>query len=100
MTTVKLDNPITVDGTPVSELTFRPVKVRDYLAMERGGSSDFEKEVGLIANLASVTKETILELYFTDYIKIQEELKVFFHLLHKGLKAKYIAAQFCRRWWN
>ncbi|MGL9759228.1 MAG: phage tail assembly protein [Wolbachia sp.] len=80
MKTVKLDNPITVDGTPVSELTFRPVKVRDCLAMERGGSSDFEKEVGLIANLASVTKETIWELYFADYMKIQEELKFFFHL--------------------
>ncbi len=45
MTTVKLDNPITVDGTPVSELTFRPVKVRDCLAMERAGSSDFEKKL-------------------------------------------------------
>ncbi|NSM56735.1 phage tail assembly protein [Wolbachia endosymbiont of Atemnus politus] len=78
MKTVKLDNPITVEGIEVSELTFRPVKVRDCLAMERGGSSDFEKEVGLIANLALVTKETILELYFTDYIKIQEALKDFF----------------------
>ncbi|GFR17895.1 uncharacterized protein TNCT_142871 [Trichonephila clavata] len=78
MKTVKLDNPITVEGIEVSELTFRPVKVRDCLAMERAGSSDFEKEVGLIANLASVTKETILELYFADYMKIQEELKVFF----------------------
>ncbi|WP_341822290.1 phage tail assembly protein [Wolbachia endosymbiont (group A) of Clivina fossor] len=82
MTTVKLDNPITVEGIEVSELTFRPVKVRDCLAMERAGSSDFEsdfeKEVGLIANLASVTKETIWELYFADYMKIQEELKDFF----------------------
>ncbi|MDG7056558.1 MAG: phage tail assembly protein [Wolbachia endosymbiont of Penenirmus auritus] len=78
MKTVKLEHPITVDGIEVSELTFRPVKVRDCLAMERAGSSDFEKEVGLIANLALVTKETILELYFTDYIKIQEALKDFF----------------------
>ncbi|MCA7010477.1 phage tail assembly protein [Wolbachia endosymbiont of Tribolium confusum] len=78
MKTVKLDNPITVEGIEVSELTFRPVKVRDCLAMERGGSSDFEKEVGLIANLASVTKETIWELYFADYMKIQEALKDFF----------------------
>ncbi len=78
MKTVKLEHPITVDGIEVSELTFRPVKVRDCLAMEHAGSSDFEKEVGLIANLALVTKETILELYFTDYIKIQEALKDFF----------------------
>ena len=78
MTTVKLDNPITVEGIEISELTFRPVKVRDCLAMERTGGSDFEKEVGLIANLASVTKETILELYFADYMKIQEALKDFF----------------------
>ena len=78
MKTVKLDNPITVDGIEVSELTFRPVKVRDCLAMERAGGSDFEKEVALIANLGSITKETIWELYFTDYIKIQEALKGFF----------------------
>lgn len=80
MKTVKLDNPITVDGIEVSELTFRPVKVRYCLTMERAGSSDFEKEVGLIANLASVTKETIWELYFADYMKIQEELKDFFSI--------------------
>ncbi|WP_341823156.1 phage tail assembly protein [Wolbachia endosymbiont (group A) of Clivina fossor] len=78
MKTVKLDNPITVEGIEVSELTFRPVKVRDCLTMERTGGSDFEKEVGLIANLASVIKETIWELYFADYMKVQEELKDFF----------------------
>ncbi len=31
MTTVKLDNPITVDGISISELTIRRPKVRDYL---------------------------------------------------------------------
>lgn len=78
MKTVKLDNPITADGTSVSEITIRRPKVRDYLAIERIGKSDLEKEVILTANLASMPKEAIEELYLEDYVKIQEVLKDFF----------------------
>nr|WP_253308797.1 phage tail assembly protein [Rickettsia endosymbiont of Ceutorhynchus assimilis] len=78
MTTVKLDNPITVDGISVSELTIRRPKVRDYLAIERLSGSDLSKEVTLTANLTSVAKEAIEELDIADYVKIQEVLKDFF----------------------
>ncbi|WP_353279802.1 phage tail assembly protein [Wolbachia endosymbiont (group B) of Xanthorhoe designata] len=78
MTTVKLDNPITVDGISVSELTIRRPKVRDYLAIERLNGSDLSKEVTLTANLTSVAKEAIEELDIADYVKIQEVLKDFF----------------------
>ncbi len=35
MKTITLNNPITVDGISVSELTVRRPKVRDYLAIDR-----------------------------------------------------------------
>ncbi|WP_353277471.1 phage tail assembly protein [Wolbachia endosymbiont (group B) of Villa cingulata] len=78
MTTVKLDNPITVDGISVSELTIRRPKVRDYLAIERINGSDLNKEATLTANLTSVAKEAIEELDIADYVKVQEVLKDFF----------------------
>ncbi|MFP3028735.1 MAG: phage tail assembly protein [Wolbachia sp.] len=78
MTTVKLDNPIPVDGISVSELTIRRPKVRDYLAIERINGSDLSKEVTLTANLTSVAKEAIEELDIADYVKVQEVLKDFF----------------------
>ena len=62
MTTIKLMQPIKVDGIDVAELTLRRPKVRDRLAVERSNLSDAEKEVNLIANLASVTKESIEEM--------------------------------------
>jgi len=78
MKTITLNNPITVDGISVSELTIRRPKVRDYLAMERFGGSDLSKEVVLTANLTSTAKEAIEELYLDDYVKVQEVLKDFF----------------------
>lgn len=78
MQTITLNNPITVDGISVSELTIRRPKVRDYLAMERLSGSDLSKEVALTANLTSTAKEAIEELYLDDYVKVQEVLKDFF----------------------
>lgn len=78
MQTITLNNPITVDGISFSELTIRRPKVRDYLAIERLDGSELSREVTLTANLASVTKETIEELYLDDYVKVQEVLKDFF----------------------
>ncbi|WP_353277391.1 phage tail assembly protein [Wolbachia endosymbiont (group B) of Villa cingulata] len=78
MQTIILNNPITVDGVSVAELTIRRPKVRDYLAIERLNGSDLSKEITLTANLTSVTKETIEELDIADYAKVQEVLKDFF----------------------
>ncbi|WP_264735355.1 phage tail assembly protein [Wolbachia endosymbiont (group A) of Rhinocyllus conicus] len=78
MQTIILNNPITVDGVSVAELTIRRPKVRDYLAIERLNGSDLSKEITLTANLTSVTKETVEELDIADYAKVQEVLKDFF----------------------
>ena len=45
MQAITLNNPITVDGISVLELTVRRPKVRDYLAIERLNGSDLSKEV-------------------------------------------------------
>ncbi len=77
MTTVELNNPITVEGILVSELTLRRPKVRDRLAVERMSNNDAEKEVALIANLASISREAVEELDLADYSKIQGALQGF-----------------------
>lgn len=77
MTTVELNNPITVEGILVSELTLRRPKVRDRLAVERMSNNDAEKEVALIANLASISREAVEELDLADYSKIQGVLQDF-----------------------
>nr|WP_264338158.1 phage tail assembly protein [Wolbachia endosymbiont (group A) of Cheilosia soror] len=97
MEIITLNNPITVDGISVSELTIRRPKVRDYLAIERINGSDLSKEVTLTANLTSVAKEAIEELDIADYVKVQEILKDFFHQLFKGLEGRSINVQLCCR---
>ncbi|WP_265036326.1 phage tail assembly protein [Wolbachia endosymbiont (group A) of Anomoia purmunda] len=77
MQKIKLTEPIKIDGILVSELTLRRPKVRDRLAVERMGNSDAEKEVALIANLASISREAVEELDLADYSKIQEVLQGF-----------------------
>ncbi|WP_264707134.1 phage tail assembly protein [Wolbachia endosymbiont (group A) of Acrocera orbiculus] len=77
MQTIKLTEPIKIDGILISELTLRRPKVRDRLAIERMGNSDAEKEVALIANLASISREAVEELDLADYSKIQEVLQGF-----------------------
>nr|BAD16807.1 similar to hypothetical protein [Pseudomonas aeruginosa PA01] [Wolbachia phage WOcauB1] len=77
MQKVKLTEPIKIDGILVSELTLRRPKVRDRLAVERMGNSDAEKEVALIANLASISREAVEEFDLADYNKIQETLQGF-----------------------
>ncbi len=76
MQKIKLTEPIKIDGILVSELTLRRPKVRDRLAVERMGNSDAEKEVALIANLASISREAVEEFDLADY-KIQETLQGF-----------------------
>ncbi|WP_353279927.1 phage tail assembly protein [Wolbachia endosymbiont (group B) of Udea ferrugalis] len=77
MQKIKLTEPIKIDGILLSELTLRRPKVRDRLAVERMGNSDAEKEVALIANLASISREAVEELDLADYSKIQEALQNF-----------------------
>ncbi len=77
MQKIKLTEPIKIDGILVSELTLRRPKVRDRLAVERMSNNDAEKEVALIANLASISREAVEELDLADYSKIQGALQDF-----------------------
>lgn len=87
MTTIKLINPIKIDGKEISEITLRRPKVRDRLAVDRlavdrlavdrSNLSDAEKEVQLNANLSDVPREAIEELDLADYSKIQKVLSDF-----------------------
>ncbi|WP_353287153.1 phage tail assembly protein [Wolbachia endosymbiont (group B) of Gerris lacustris] len=77
MEKIKLTEPIKIDGILVSEITLRRPKVRDRLAVERMGNSDAGKEVALIANLASISREAVEELDLADYSKIQGALQGF-----------------------
>ncbi|WP_265014729.1 phage tail assembly protein [Wolbachia endosymbiont (group B) of Camptogramma bilineatum] len=77
MQKIKLTEPIKIDGILVSELTLRRPKVRDRLAVERMSNNDAEKEVALIANLASISREAVEELDLADYSKIQGALQGF-----------------------
>ncbi|UPA54527.1 phage tail assembly protein [Wolbachia pipientis] len=76
MHTITLNNPITVDGISVSELSMREPKVRDLLAIERI-EGEALKEVALIANLTSIPKEVVEDLCIKDYVEIQKVLKDF-----------------------
>lgn len=76
MQDITLNNPITVDGISASELSMREPKVRDLLAIERI-KGEALKEVALIANLASVSKEAVEDLCIKDYVEIQKVLKDF-----------------------
>ncbi len=75
MQKIKLTEPIKIDGILVSEITLRRPKVRDRLAVERMSNNDAEKEVALIANLASISREAVEELDLADYGKIQAALQ-------------------------
>ncbi|WP_265034250.1 MULTISPECIES: phage tail assembly protein [unclassified Wolbachia] len=77
MQNIKLTEPIKIDGILVSEITLRRPKVRDRLAVERMSNNDAEKEVALIANLASISREAVEELDLADYSKIQAALQDF-----------------------
>jgi hypothetical protein len=77
MTTVKFATPIKIDEKDVFEINLRRPKVRDRLAVERSNSSDAEKEVQLIANLAELPVEAIEDVDLADYVKLQKALSDF-----------------------
>jgi hypothetical protein len=77
MTKIKLTNSIKIDGKEITEITLRRPKVRDRLIVERSNSSDAEKEVQLIANLAELPIEAIEDVDLADYARLQKALSGF-----------------------
>ena len=74
---IKLSSPIKVDGVLVHELNLRKPKVKDLIEANRKNSSDIDREVNLIANLAEIPVESVQELDLSDYLKTQNWLKNF-----------------------
>ncbi len=72
-----LQDPLKIDGVEVYELNLRAPKVRDLLIANKKDSSEAEREVKLIANLAEVSAEVIQDLDLRDYVKIQNWLQNF-----------------------
>jgi hypothetical protein len=77
MEKIKLSEAIKVDGVLLHELSLRRPKVRDLLIASKKETSESEREVNLIANLAEIPTEAIKDLDMRDYLKIQEVLKDF-----------------------
>ena len=75
--TIKLKTPVKIDGDRIEELVIREPKVRDRLVAEKLPGGPAEKEMGFIANLCSVTPDTIMELALADYITLQEAVNDF-----------------------
>jgi hypothetical protein len=77
MEKVKLSEAIKIDGVLIHELSLRRPKVRDLLIAGKKETSESEREVNLIANLAEIPAEAVKDLDMRDYLKIQEVLKDF-----------------------
>jgi hypothetical protein len=76
--TIKLEYPITVNGTQIQTVTLRRPTVRDIKAAARqGAGSDEETETTLISNLSGLAPTDIDQIDFADYLAIQEVLKGF-----------------------
>lgn len=74
---IKLKYPVTVDGVEYTSLEMRRCKVKDRRLAEKNGSSDADKEIGLISNLCEVPPSVIDELDAFDYDKLQKVLMGF-----------------------
>ena len=77
MIKIKLDEPIKIDGVLLNEISLREPKVRDIIAISKDSSSDYEKEVRLVANLSEQSTEAIMEISYKDYAKVQKVIRDF-----------------------
>ncbi|WEJ33854.1 phage tail assembly protein [Devosia sp. SD17-2] len=67
--TVKLSKPVEVNGTNVSELTFREANVGDMIAAD-GVEGDFAKTATMLASMAGVGLDTFRQLPLRDLNRI------------------------------
>lgn len=77
MLSVTLDYPFEFEGQRISSLSLRRPTVGDNLAVQKAVTSDAEREIRLLANLAEVTPETIHRMDLKDYGKLQSALASF-----------------------
>lgn len=70
--TVHLSAPVQIDGVATDTLAMREPSVHDILAVKKGKGSPEDQELALFANLCEVAPETIRNLSFRDYRRLQK----------------------------
>jgi hypothetical protein len=71
-TEIKLDHPLTIDGTAVGSLTLRRPKVKDQRNAEKAAGDQGGQELALFAALTGINPEDLEELDMKDYRKLQD----------------------------
>jgi hypothetical protein len=74
---IELDFPIEISGVEVKHLVMRRPKVRDLMAAQKGGGSDADMGVALVANLCEITPDEVLELDSLDWDKCEAQVAAF-----------------------
>lgn len=69
---LKLSEPIEIEGKKVETLNMRRPKVKDALAADLPGKSDLEKEIIQFSNLCEVPPDALEELPLKDYTALQK----------------------------
>ena len=79
MQLIKLNYPIELDNTNITDLNMRRSQVKDRLIVAKmKTASDEEKEIRLFANLCEVSPNIIEDLDESDYAKLQNSYIDFF----------------------
>lgn len=69
--TVQLRYGVEADGARIDRLTMRPPLARDSRDAQRGGGTQADVEIRLLANLCSVAPDAIERLHMADYRRVQ-----------------------------
>ena len=76
MTEVCLKYPVQLaSGKALDKLTLRRAKVADLREASRGGASQEDQEVALLARLSGLLPEDVLELDLADYKALQDAFR-------------------------
>jgi len=75
MSEIALKHPFTAGGKKVEGLTMRRPTVKDLRTMGRFGTTDEEKEIGLIASLAGLVPEDMDAMDMADYKELQSSFR-------------------------
>ena len=76
MTEICLKYPVQLaSGKALSKLTLRRAKVADLREASRGSASQEDQEVALLALLAGLLPEDVLELDLADYKALQDAFR-------------------------
>lgn len=75
--TIPLRYGVEADGARIEQLAMRPPLARDSRDAQRGGGTQADVEIRLMANLCSVAPDAIERLNMADYRRVQEAFQDF-----------------------